>query len=164
MEELLINKAFTFGRMKHQGQKDDSGKTYFDAHCCVVFRILAEVTNNIDVLCAGILHDTIEDTETTYEELCNEFNSKIADLVMEVTQEGTKDNYGYYFPRLKSKEGIMIKFADRLSNISRMDEWEYGRRKQYLKKSKFWKSEPPNASLIYGREMGITTNNNKGEK
>jgi (p)ppGpp synthase/HD superfamily hydrolase len=58
---------------------------------------------------------------------------------MEVTHEESNDNFGYYFPRLKTREGIMIKLADRLSNISRMDSWDIARREHYLKKTKFWK-------------------------
>lgn len=58
---------------------------------------------------------------------------------MEVTHEGQKDEYGYYFPRLKTKEGIMLKFADRLSNLSRMDNWNERRVAHYIKKSRFWK-------------------------
>ena len=61
---------------------------------------------------------------------------------MEVTQEEVeKDQKGYYFPRLKSKEAILIKFADRLSNLSRMSSWNMKRQEQYLRKSKFWNSE-----------------------
>lgn len=152
----LITKAFQFGSEKHKNQKDDSGKNYFDAHCVQVFNLLGEITSDVDVLCAGLLHDTIEDTQTTYEELCTEFNKRIADLVMEVTQEGTNDNYGYYFPRLKSKDGILIKLCDRASNISRMESWDIGSQKHYLKKTKFWKSAPPPINLIKDREMGVT--------
>lgn len=100
--------------------------------------------NNADVICAAYLHDTLEDTDTTYDELVKEFGPRVAELVYEVTQEGSKDNYGYYFPRLKSKDAILIKFADRASNIARMDAWPESRKEQYLNKSKFWRSEGPN--------------------
>ncbi len=90
---------------------------------------------------AGLLHDTIEDTNTTYEELVQFFGNRVADLVMEVTHEGQKNSKGFYFPRLKSKEGILIKFADRLSNLSRMSTWNEDRKAQYLRKSNFWKME-----------------------
>lgn len=139
-EELqLVKKALKFAEKKHEGQKDDEGKPYFEAHVKHVFEIVCLVNNDYRVLCASILHDTIEDTNTKYEELCEEFSKYIADLVMEVTHEGKKDNYGYYFPRLKTKDGILIKFADRLSNLSRMDCWDEKRKNQYLKRSRFWK-------------------------
>lgn len=137
----IINKAEKFAREKHKGQKDDTGEDYFEAHLRVVLGILMNVTNNKAILSAGLLHDTLEDTKTTYEELKQEFGQKIADLVHEVTHEGQSDKHGFYFPRLKTKEGIMIKMADRLSNISRMENWDEKKKEQYLRKSKFWRSE-----------------------
>lgn len=136
----LIEKAAIFAHIQHVDQLDDEGKPYYD-HVLTVAMILRQVTDDPEVIAAGYLHDTIEDTNTTYEELVEEFGQRVADLVMEVTQEGTNDSKGYYFPRLHSKEGIMIKFADRLSNLSRMGSWDADRQAHYLKRSKFWKSE-----------------------
>jgi len=135
----IIAKAHMFGFKKHKGQKDDNGEDYFWAHCDGVAEILKSITIDKNLICAGFLHDTLEDTDTTYDELVREFNKDIADLVNEVTQEGKKDNYGYYFPRLKTQRGIILKFADRLSNISRMQAWDDKRKAQYLRRSKFWK-------------------------
>ena len=140
----LQQKAFVFAQVKHKGQKDDDGKDYFEAHCLIVYRILQDINASENLLCAALLHDTIEDTDTTYEELVKEFTKDIADLVMEVTHDGKKDEIGYYFPRLKSQRGIMLKFADRLSNISRMDSWVEERRQHYLQKSRFWQDENNN--------------------
>jgi (p)ppGpp synthase/HD superfamily hydrolase len=138
-EEQMIEKARLFGIEKHKGQLDDCGKDYFEAHVQQVANIVSQSTKDPDIIAAAYLHDTVEDTETTYEELIKEFNQRTADLVMEVTHEESNDNFGYYFPRLKTREGIMIKLADRLSNISRMDSWDIARREHYLKKTKFWK-------------------------
>jgi len=138
----LIEKAILFGKTKHAGQLDDSGKDYFQTHCMQVYTLLCTVApDDINLLCASILHDTLEDTQTTLEELQTDFNMDIASLVNEVTHDGQKDSKGLYFPRLHSKRGIILKFADRLSNLSRMDPWNVARQEQYLKKSKFWKSE-----------------------
>ena len=137
----MIYKAFIFGAKKHEGQKDDLGKDYFTNHCLQVLKILREVTKDENVLMAGLLHDTLEDTDTTYNELKKEFGGVIADLVNEVTQEGEKDEKGFYFPRLHSKDAILIKFADRLSNMSRMHVWNEKRQAQYLRKSKFWRGK-----------------------
>ncbi len=134
-------KALKFATIKHRGQLDDTNKPYI-IHPCQVVDILRKVApNDENLLCAGYLHDTIEDTKTTYEELVGEFGQDVADLVMEVTHEGSKEKKGYYFPRLKTQRGIMLKFADRLSNISRMEAWDEERKAHYLKRSKFWKSE-----------------------
>lgn len=109
-------------------------------HSRAVVRILKEIGVGNKVVVAGLLHDVIEDSEMTYEELKEQFGVEIADLVNEVTHEGQKDNVGYYFPRLETKEGIMIKLADRLHNLTRIDDWPKKRQKHYLKKTKFWKS------------------------
>lgn len=137
---LRVQDAIEFALNAHEGQKDDNGKDYFE-HLSHVVQILKKVTLDKDVIIAGYLHDTIEDTDTTYEDIEKEFGKRVADLVMEVTHEGKADNKGYYFPRLKTKEGIMIKFADRLSNLSRMQSWNEQRQEHYLRKSKFWRSE-----------------------
>ena len=111
-------------------------------HCASVYFILKELAPEDEKLhIAALLHDILEDTDVTYEELVKEFGKEVADLVHEVTHEGTKDSKGYYFPRLHSKRGIMLKFADRLHNLSRIDDWTVDRQEQYLRRSKFWRSE-----------------------
>jgi hypothetical protein len=60
---------------------------------------------------------------------------------MEVTHEG--DHFtNHYWPRLKSRKGIMIQFADRLSNMSRMVEWPGDVQQGFLNDSIFWRSKP----------------------
>ena len=137
----LEDKALEFAAEKHKGQLDDQGRPYFFAHIVQVHSILRDVTDDEEVLCAGILHDTIEDTETTYEEVLHEFNREIADLVLELTFKGDKET-GRYFPVLKSRKAIMVKFADRLSNLSRMRDWPGDWQEDYLRQSCFWVSEP----------------------
>ncbi|TFH12667.1 HD domain-containing protein, partial [Candidatus Bathyarchaeota archaeon] len=110
----LEDKALDYASKKHKGQLDDRGRPYFFAHVIQVHNILLDVTDDEATLCAGLLHDIIEDTDTTYDELVHEFTKEIADLVMEVTHEGTDYRY-YYFPRLHSRKAILVQFADRLS-------------------------------------------------
>lgn len=135
---MNYHRAYLFAMEKHKGQLDDTGRDYFEEHCVKVVEILKTITKNEIILKAGILHDVLEDTNTTYEELKEKFGV-VADLVNEVTHEGKKDEYGFYFPRLESKEAIMIKLADRLQNITRMQSWTKERQNHYLKKTKFWK-------------------------
>ena len=137
----IIEEAYRFAKKCHSNQKDDCGNPYFDSHILQVFNILKQVTDDKDIICAGLLHDVIEDCDISHKKLSEMFNQNIADLVYEVTHEGKKDNHGFYLPRLKSRDAILIKFADRLSNLSRMEYWEDRRKKQYLRKSKFWRSE-----------------------
>ncbi len=137
----LEDKALDYASKKHRGQLDDRGRPYFFAHVIQVHNILQDVTDDEETLCAGLLHDVIEDTDTTYEELVHEFTKEIADLVMEVTHEG--DSYiNFYFPRLKSRKAVMIQFADRLSNMSRMNQWPGSVQQDFLDRSTFWKNEP----------------------
>lgn len=140
MNSPKIHKARTFAYHKHGTQIDDEGKPY-RYHLDQVVRILMQITCDEDTICAAYLHDTLEDTDTTLDELIVNFGLKIASLVHEMTHEGQCDNKGYYFPRLKSHKAILIKFADRLSNLSRMNSWDAKRKEQYLRKSKFWRSE-----------------------
>ncbi|MBN1682926.1 HD domain-containing protein [Candidatus Bathyarchaeota archaeon] len=136
------DKALELASERHRGQLDDQGRPYFFAHIVQVHNILKTVTDDEVTICAGILHDIIEDTDTTYEELLHEFNKEIADLVLEVTYEETEKGE-QYFPYLKTRKAVIIKFADRLSNLSRMDDWPGDWQMNYLNKSKFWNTQPP---------------------
>jgi (p)ppGpp synthase/HD superfamily hydrolase len=92
------------------------------------------VPQDESLLAAGYLHDVMEDCSVTYEELKREFNQDIADLVKEVT----KSKYNT-FPHLSTRRGVMLKFADRLANLSMMDDKDEQWQKRYIEKSKFWK-------------------------
>jgi GTP pyrophosphokinase len=137
----LEDKALEFASIKHEGQLDDQGREYFFAHIIQVYSLLKDVTDDEEILCAGILHDIIEDTDTTYEDLVREFNKEIADLVMELTYQGDKQT-GRYFPLLHSHKAVIVKFADRLSNLVRMVDWPGDWQEDYLRESRFWPTEP----------------------
>jgi guanosine-3',5'-bis(diphosphate) 3'-pyrophosphohydrolase len=137
----LEDKALDYASKKHRGQMDDRGRPYFFAHVIQVYNVLLDVTDDEATICAGLLHDVIEDTDTTYEELVHEFNKEIADLVMEVTHEGT-DYRDFYFPRLESRKAVLVQFADRLSNMSRMKDWPGDVQQRFLEDSVFWRKEP----------------------
>lgn len=145
----LVKEAFIFAKAAHEGQLDDDGKDFFTAHpMFVCLTILVVAPKDYNLQAAALLHDVIEDTDTTYEELKATFGADIADLVHEVTHEGQKDAHGYYFPRLHSQRGVMLKYADRLSNLSRLggEKWSGNRAKAYVKKSiKGFPTEGPDA-------------------
>lgn len=133
-------KAYLFAERKHRGQRDDLGRDYFQSHILNVVSILKQCREvSKAMIVAAYLHDTLEDTKTTHDELQKTFGKTVADLVLELTHEGKPDTKGYFFPRLKSKEAIIIKFADRLSNLSRMGCWNEKKQEHYLGKSRFWK-------------------------
>lgn len=131
--------AYQFARDKHNGQLRDGGELYIN-HPLDVYRALKCMGADENLCIAALLHDTLEDTDTTEQELFENFGRDVRNLVLEVTHEGEKDIVGHWFPRLHSQRGIMLKFADRLSNLSEMQAWREERVQQYLRKSKFWAS------------------------
>jgi GTP diphosphokinase / guanosine-3',5'-bis(diphosphate) 3'-diphosphatase len=144
----IIEKARDFATTAHLGQTDDEGKPYIQ-HCEKVAEIVSRITNDDEIIAAAWLHDTIEDTNTTLWKLEENFGRRVMELVHEVTHEGydivieQQAKTGYFFPRLKSRDAMLIKFADRLHNLSRMDSWDEQRRAQYMRKSRFWRDQPP---------------------
>lgn len=134
----IIEKAKKFATEKHKGQTY-TGKEFIE-HPAQTARIIEAalifMPSDDNLIAAAYLHDTLEDTETTYEELKATFGSDIANLVKEVTDAGWN-----VFPHLETQRGIMLKFADRLANLSHMDQWKPERQKRYFQKSKFWKDK-----------------------
>ena len=136
----LSERAYVFAHERHQGQTYDDGRAYI-VHPIQVAALLRMVAPSDEALiAAGYLHDVIEDCGVTYAELVILFGKDVADLVNEVTHEGKPDEHGYYFPRLETRRGIMLKFADRLSNLTNMTCWETRRQEQYLRRSVFWRT------------------------
>lgn len=136
MNKLYLAQHFAF--TAHKGQLRDGGEPYI-IHPQQVAKIVSCITDDEDLIAAAWLHDLIEDTDVTYHDIEEEFGTRVADLVHELTHELSPR--GNYFPRLLSRDAILIKFADRLSNLSDMKVWDSKRQAHYLKKSKFWKSE-----------------------
>lgn len=134
-QHAFLQAAADFAQLKHKGQKDDSGKDYFEAHIMQVWRIIFQATDDFELQAAAFLHDTLEDTNTNYAELVENFGQRVARIVFEVTKTGPDT-----WSNLQSKDAIMLKFADRLSNLSRMHVWPQDRQDKYLAKSKFWRS------------------------
>lgn len=136
IETKIITRARQFATKKHKGQVDDIGLPYI-LHPLRVAQMLTITTGNSYIIAAGWLHDVLEDTDTTFEELEISFGEVVANLVFEVTKT-IGHNGRAMFPNLKSRDAILIKFADRLDNLSRMESWDEERRAAYMKKSMFW--------------------------
>lgn len=143
MNNTIVSQAIVFGAKAHAGQLDDAGKDYFMTHCWQVYEIVRILyPEDLELQAAALLHDILEDTDVTYKTLASEFGVDVANLVQEVTHERRADDSGWYFPNLHSIRGIVLKFADRASNLSRMEGvWDTKHIEKYLKKSKFWQSE-----------------------
>lgn len=122
-----ISKAYYFAEELHKGQVRQSGEAYI-SHPLNVAYILAEMHADRDTVCAGLLHDTLEDTETTKETIAQEFNKDIANLVDGVTklakmnfsskQEQNMANTRKIITGItEDVRIIIIKLADRLHNM-----------------------------------------------
>src|SRR5215468_2695957 len=79
-DENLINRAYVYATSKHGSQKRHSGDPYF-AHPIEVAGILTEYKLDTATIVAGLLHDTIEDTDATTAEIEQKFGPRIAELV-----------------------------------------------------------------------------------
>ena len=140
-----ILKAFRFAAEKHNDQrrKDAKASPYIN-HLIGVTETLWTVgeVRDINLLVAAILHDTIEDTNTTAEEINAEFGEDVLALVLEVTddkslpKETRKQLQVEHAPH-KSERAKLLKIADKINNIrgiikSPLKDWSLERRQEYL--------------------------------
>src|SRR3989344_7776948 len=93
-ERDLIEHAYTFSKNAHAGQKRMNGDPYF-IHVLETERILAGLGMDAPTIAAGLLHDVIEDTQTTEESLEKEFGHDIVFLIKGVTKLGTLKYRGH---------------------------------------------------------------------
>jgi len=84
-DKELIQRAYRVAEEAHRGQKRNSGEPYIN-HCLAVAQILAELHVPPEVLAAGLLHDTVEDTTVTLDGIRNDFGDVVAKLVDGVTK------------------------------------------------------------------------------
>ena len=124
----LIIKAYNYAKEKHGTQCRKSGEPYI-IHPVQVAYILADIGLDEATICAALLHDVVEDTEVTHEDLVRDFGEEIATMVAGVTklgelryqastEERQVENYRKMFLAMgKDIRVIIIKLADRLHNL-----------------------------------------------
>ena len=123
----LIKKAYDFAKQYHGDQKRKSGESYL-VHPVNVAYILSTLELDDETICAALLHDVVEDTPATNEDLIREFGITIANMVSGVTklskiqyttaEEEQVENYRKMFLAMgKDIRVILIKLADRLHNM-----------------------------------------------
>jgi GTP diphosphokinase / guanosine-3',5'-bis(diphosphate) 3'-diphosphatase len=126
-----LNKAYNFAIKAHENQKRDSGDPYSN-HPIAVASILTELKLDSATIATGLLHDTIEDTHATYENIKKEFGQEVADLVDGVTKisvfenQATTTSKAENFRKLiiatsKDIRVLLVKIADRLHNMRTID-------------------------------------------
>ncbi len=125
INEKKIRAAYECANAAHEGQKRKNGEPYI-IHPVSVAEIIVEMGLDTDSICAGLLHDCIEDTEFGYKEIENKFGTSVAELVDGVTrlgmlryskeQEQFEDLRKMFLAMAKDIRVILIKLADRLHN------------------------------------------------
>lgn len=123
---MLVLKAFKYGELKHKGQvRKVSNEPYF-SHPVKVSYLLASFKKSKkleELLCVCLLHDTVEDTDATFEEIAREFTPLIASLVMELTSDREEIKKIGKVAYLKKKMvgmssyALTLKLVDRLANM-----------------------------------------------
>jgi len=127
MNTALVRKAIIFSMERHKDQKRSVNDYPYIVHPISVFSIVKkykESKNSEMLLCAALLHDILEDTDTTYEELVADYSKGIADLVLEVTNDSDQidihGKIGYMKQKMMNMTsyGLIIKLADNLDNLT----------------------------------------------
>ncbi len=138
----LVRRAYSRASEAHQGIKRLSGEAYV-AHCIAVARILQQTGMDPTTIAAALLHDVLEDTAVTYDDLAREFTPEIADLVDGVskikhiewaaTTEAQKEKQAENLRKMlvataKDIRVVIIKLADRLHNMRTLEHIKERRR------------------------------------
>ncbi len=143
IKQILHAASFAARKHKDQRRKGSDAVPYIN-HPLEVANILADIGNidDVDILSAAILHDTIEDTETTVQELAEHFGTRVCGFVVEVTDDKSlpkqvrKQLQIEHAPHL-SAGAKQIKLADKISNIRDVTQnpaigWDDNRRREYV--------------------------------
>lgn len=131
----LIEKAYEFSERAHEGQIRRSGEAYI-SHPLSVAGILADLHLDLDSIATGLLHDTVEDTHATIDDIRNQFGDTIATLVDGVTKiskmqfKTSTERQGENIRKMivamgKDVRVILVKLADRLHNMRTLNHMPY---------------------------------------
>jgi guanosine-3',5'-bis(diphosphate) 3'-pyrophosphohydrolase len=142
--EEPLSKAYNFALEAHKNQKRVSGSPYV-VHPVAVADILAELKLDSATIITGLLHDTIEDTKTTYDVVLKEFGKEVADLVDGVTKISALEEKAAFnsqaenFRKLilatsKDIRVLLVKLADRLHNMRTIDAFKSDVKKKRIAK------------------------------
>ena len=141
--KILIAASFAADKHKQQRRKGSDADPYIN-HPLEVARILAEVgeVDDNDMIIAGLLHDTVEDTETTFAEIEEKFGTRIAGFVRELTDDKSlpkaeRNRLQVEHAPHMTHEAKQIKLADKISNIRDVTNnppanWSVERRTEYI--------------------------------
>ena len=129
MEERLLDKAMRFAKVKHKGTYRKGDNQPYIFHPIEVLSIASKMTKDEDILCAALLHDTVEDAGATKEEISEMFNDRIAELVADETENKRLGQDKKQTWKIRKEEAIekvknakdigakMVCLADKVSNL-----------------------------------------------
>jgi guanosine-3',5'-bis(diphosphate) 3'-pyrophosphohydrolase len=140
-----LARAYHFAAVKHvdQRRKGDAAEPYMN-HLTEVAELVAKATNgdDVDVVIAAVLHDTVEDTNATLDELKNAFGSHVSSLVAEVTDDKSLPKTTRKLLQIEhaaqaSPGAKIIKLADKTANLRTLaasppSDWSPTRRNEYV--------------------------------
>lgn len=161
----LLEIVAGFAAYKHRNQKRKYTGEPYVTHCQEVAKLVASVTDDQNVIAAAYLHDTLEDTNATYEEISFLFGKDVADLVQEVT-DISKPTDGNRALRKEmdrqhiakaSRNGQLIKLADLISNTFSIVERDPEFAKIYLAEKRELLEVIDKSLPLYERAAGIIT-------
>jgi len=151
-DRTILKQAFDYAQEAHKGQKRASGEDHF-VHCVEVARLLADLKLDTDVIAAGLLHDVVEDTPVTTEDVQAHFGEDVARLVAGVTKMEhvslDTERVGKGKPRDREAEYlrktllamnddvrvILIKLADRLHNMRTLSHLSHDRQQRMARET-----------------------------
>lgn len=161
-----IDEALAFASNAHRSQYRRTTKTPFIIHPLKVFEELRYWgVQDEDTLVASLLHDVLEDTTVTPENIFNYFGKKVCDIVMELTfyyverpnHDHLKREYLKSF-KDKSIESLVVKLADRICNVKEFSETNYEYAHKYFRKAfilfDVWKSRDHEIDLHISEAIG----------
>lgn len=125
----LIQKAEYFARLHHAGQTYDNGKDYATYHLQRVKETLERFgVIDEEILAAGLLHDVVEDTDVTHDDIYAKFGARVEHMVYCVTdKEGVNrlERHINTYPDIAdSPDATCVKLADRITNVETSLKWE----------------------------------------
>ena len=148
-ELALLLKALAFAAHKHRDQrrKDAQASPYINHPIALADLLVNEGgVTDVEVLCAALLHDTVEDTATTPQELAEAFGSRVAGIVAEVTDDkklpkAERKRLQIEHAAGLSPEAKLVKLADKICNLRDVAHrppahWDLARRREYFEWAK----------------------------
>ena len=125
---LLLDKAIVFAVNAHRGQLRKGSNAPYILHPMEAAAIVAAMTDDEEVIAAAVLHDTVEDTAVTLDEICEQFGKRVAELVAAESENKREDKPAASTWKIRKEETIehlktapkevkMLTLGDKISNI-----------------------------------------------